>query len=616
MEKVYKRNIGIVLLLAIFLRGICYLQNVHFEFRSDDFGPLVYPAYLAGYDWSTFISGVGNYYGYGYYWIFAPLFRLITNPERLIQLMAAIHSVLIAGSSGFIYALLVKYFNMPNSRLTVALALVPTLFVGDTFQTNRFWYRTDNEIPLYFVCWLLVWIILKAWTAKNTHQKEGGLGTEVRLAVSGAIVLIWSLMIHERALALVLAVMAMEVIWRLLKKEWLFQPIAFFSTVAVGYVLQRLLRTYVISLFWSADDTLKNTSTLSSVSLWFTESYTGLKSVLIVFFGNWHSALMKSYGFVSIAIVILVMWLVKQCALLRKRKHIPDGRKTEENIYMDLAVFIMSVFSICIFIIISGLGLRWGAKLYDGLLTDEVVYAYKGICYSRYYYTFLGPVILMVAAYLYHSQKLFFRTVAAFWVVALVLEGIFVVLALPYCSKDITIWNRTLNLKLLSAGNLILSFVMMFGCMFLLSLFAVKKLQYAQKKTLLFTLVLIILLSNVALRIEKVKPLRDTFSFKSGIQMQQALESIEENDVDLPEVVYLKINNQGDLKFSLQILMPEQKFSHGLPDDLSNETILISQVSIKTLQQEGYYSTCIEDYYIYTNSDTYYRLLMDWKQEK
>lgn len=43
-------NYFLVFAIAIVFRGLCHIRHCTFIFRTDDFGPLIYPATLAGLD--------------------------------------------------------------------------------------------------------------------------------------------------------------------------------------------------------------------------------------------------------------------------------------------------------------------------------------------------------------------------------------------------------------------------------------------------------------------------------------------------------------------------------------------------------------------------------------
>ena len=80
-----KRNYIIVFFLTVFVHALNLTRAGRYELRMDDFGPLIYPARLAGFDWTELTTNIPNYYGYGYYWIFAPIFRLCNSARNLIM---------------------------------------------------------------------------------------------------------------------------------------------------------------------------------------------------------------------------------------------------------------------------------------------------------------------------------------------------------------------------------------------------------------------------------------------------------------------------------------------------------------------------------------------------
>ena len=428
-----------VLMIALFLRFIVYFQYFYYDFRADDFGPLTYPAYLAGYDWSTYLAGKMNYYGYGYYWIFAPLFRLVNSPKLLLALIIGINGLLVCLTSVLVYHLLVRYALFPRSAATMFFAVVPTMFQGDCNPNGGFWLRTDNEIPMFFGCWLLVWLLLKA--QKLSLCQDASFRKRAGMAAGVSAVLCWMLTVHERALALMLSVIGAVLLIRLLKRRWLLQPAAFFISLAGFFILQRLLRSAVVNAVWAGVWPTTNTSAFSMVSLWFLESFTAVKSLLIMFFGNLHSFTIKAFGLPAFAAAITLAWIAKSLAeRVRGGSHEKKTAGSQANAgaeeaWLDPFVLVMLVFGICVCVIIAGHAVRWGSMLYPGLISGELVYGYKGITYARYYYVFSGPIVFALFAYCFQHRYIKHSVLELSWGLWAAIELIFYAFVYPYCIR-------------------------------------------------------------------------------------------------------------------------------------------------------------------------------------
>lgn len=591
-------------LSALILRIIYYWQPVTHKLRSDDFGPLTYPAYLAGYQWTSYVAYTKRYYGYGYYWIFTPLFKLIHDSRTLLLAIVMINGLLILLCSVLIYELLVRYCSFPGKLETVIFALLPSLFQGELSPTGKnFLYRTDNEVPLYFVCWLMVWIILKAHKNYNAPIKK-----RIGIAVCTSVILCWGLTVHERALALVLAVFFAEILLYLYKRKWLLQPGAFFGSFAVGFLIQRYFRNIVINVIWAGNWPEKNTSAFSRVNLWFLESWKALKSLIIVFFGNLYNFILKGFGFPALAIVIVSVWIVKQLPVIRKKWFEKDEDVRAE--WVDPYVLIMLIFGTCAMIIIAGLGVRWGALLYPGILSNKVVSGYKGICYSRYYYTFIGPVLFGVIAYCYHHLPLKRSRIEGMWGVFFSLGIIFFGVVYPYLVKgdieapDKNYIKSAMGIYILDTSyetRLVVSLSFIFIAMVLLTFALTPYCSVLQKgrKWLVLTVAFVLAVFFV----DRL----DNFDFKNASVYfyydETSCDVIKEliDDEDVSVNIYIP-----NKKYSFPFLLrnPYYTFYNGHPSEnqLEEPNMIISTIKEKEEYMNGGYAVFdIGYYWAYTN---------------
>ena len=588
---------------ALLLRGICYLQSVRLEFRMDDFGPLIVPAYLAGYDWTHFSPAINGYYGFGYYCLFFPLFRLIRSPEMLLAVIAAVNAVLVALSSMLIYRILVKYADLPGNILTVVMAVLPTFFIGNT-GTGNFWYRTDNELPLYFVCWLAIWILLKA-----RQSLEAGQKTRIVQAVAMALLLSWGLSVHERTMSLLLAVLCVEVFLFLSKRKWLLQPAAFGGTLVVGFLIQRYLRKVVIALLWMGGSPKKNTTVLSHVSLWFLESALAFKTLLIVLFGNLHSLMVRGFGIPAFAAAIAVIWCVKQFPVLRKKFFAEDEAVKSE--WVDPCILVMLTFGICIVITILGVAVRWGSLLLPAMVEKKVTYYYKGINYPRYYFTYIGPVLLGTLAYFRRKAPVLKSHLAAGWGLFLAVEGVFFWKVFPYLQRaeDSTYVERALgsyvfrsisnqNKMILTMGGTVLVMLLVTA-----AVFPLKKCGNPARRISCFlaSASLVILLAFSADRFLQVKWKAPKISFGAIAKEATLIRELSEAG-KLTENVYLPYTRNS---LAIQFIDRDLSFLHMRQPKKENweqDNMVWMTKEKKAYIEAGYELVRYKTYFIYINN--------------
>ena len=629
-------------LCALILRFMCYLQSFKFYFRTDDIVPLSYPAYLAGQDWSTFLSGKMMYYGFGYYWIFAPLFAWVSSPKLLLALIVGFNGLVVALISVLMYHLLVTYMDFPRRPGTVFFALVPAMFLGDVSSRGMYWLRTDNEMPLFLACWLLVWLLLKAHALST--QGHAPLGKRIAVAIGVSAVLCWALTCHERSLALFLSVAVIELFLFAVKRRWLLHPVAFYASLVAGFLAQRMLRRAVIGVMWAGTWPSANTSAFSRVSLWFLESFTAMKALLMILFGNLHSFLIKSFGLPAFAAVIVVVWVMR--SMFPKRSGAEDPAAGEA--WIDPGVLIMLVFGLCSMVIIGGNSVRWGSLLYPGLASGEVVYGYKGICYSRYYYVFCGPILFGLFAFCQRKREVL-RTFArgwleASWAVWAAVEVVFFAFVFPYCvladaAEGSNFVRRAIGNYFFTdiddEKKLVLSMAMMLIAMVLFSIAVIggrKKAaageesatqvsaEGAQKavekgaarlnagraetlgKALIMTAVFLTAVFLVDRGVQVGRHPDPSLSFAKAAEVSEVLNDLEAEGT-LPEKVYLERNVWN---YTLRFLSRSVNFARGLPseEELQEETLIVmgKKSDGGAYLQAGYDSFKVGNYCIYTNA--------------
>ena len=602
---------AVLLVISLAYRLMAYLQQFDFRMRPDDFGPLVYPAYLAGYDWSQFNVG-RSYYGFGYYWIFAPLFKLIRSPKTLLLTICLINAVLVAVSSLLVYHLLRRYLSLPAGWMTCAIALLATLFQGDVGQRDGFWLRTDNEIPFYFICWFVVWVFLAAFRASHSAKEQAG--KRMGRSLGMAALLCWGLTVHERAVAVLLAVAFLELLYYFFRKKWLFQPVVFYGSLAVLFVCQRLLRSAVIRTLWAGGWPVKNTSIFSGAGLWFLKSAVGMKALLIVLWGNLHSFMIRGFGLPAFALSIGVFWLVKQFVQRSKQKTAAfsslceAGADTGALIRAEGAVLIILLFGICVVITIVGLGLNWGGKLAEGMAAGEIVYEYKSICYSRYYYLFIGPIVCSLLALLFGNVPLKRSLVEAGWAVFGLIEIAFFAFVFPYCVKAGKVYvRRTLGTYFVlrsSWGNQVRLFLSLMAVLLVMILFtlAMRSKAGSVKKWVACAAVAALLIS-AADRFAQIDSKGYALTFTEGEAAAELLVRADEADA-LPDHVYVP-NIKSSC--SLQYLAPKLHLIAGEPaeEQIKDNSLVLCLTENESYEKAGYSLLAYGDYFVYSNDPAF-----------
>lgn len=595
-----KRRLYIFLLLAAaaLFRLICYLKDTSFRLRPDDFGPLTVPAYLAGFDWRPFSSTLPNYYGFGYYWIFAPFFKFIRDPIVLLACIAAVNSVVVVLITLLIYHLLVRYFRMSGGPMTIALSLFLSIYQGDVGQNGAFFVRTDNELPFFALTWVAVWMLLAA--------REAGIKREMKkwytLSALLALVLTYALTVHERAMALLISFAVVVLLLFLLKRKWMLAPLPFYACLAAGFVLQRLVRNAVIRFFWYGGWPQKNTDTFRGLGLWFVESRAALKSFLLILTGNLHSLMIQGFGLPAFAIVLVLIYLIRS---LSRKKKLPaidqDGDADPDPSYT-----LLLIFGVCIAAVICGLAFRWGPMLLPGIENDKVVYAYKGICFSRYFYLFLGPLLMGCITCVKKAAPAAKSVPIASLILLGVIELVFFLFTYPYCVRGgDSIMHRVWGMCFVPDNGanierkILVSVLLMFfvACAFAVS--AAAKRQTAVRILSLITLCM--LLPPVLNRLQQVTPGSVSLRVTEGSEAAAVLTRLEEAQA-LPEMLYVPATKSS---CGIQYLKKELKLVGGRPKDeeYSVPSFVVTKEENRKLASAGYTGKEEKGFWYYTNDE-------------
>ena len=590
---------AVTLLLGIAMRFICYFQEFSYRMRTDDFGTLIVPAYLAGYDWRSYASASPHYYGFGYYWIMAPLFKMIDSPHTLLLAISVVNSLMVALTGVLIYYLLTHYLKMDHGITAVFLALIPQLFISTVRYDGPYWLRSDNELPLFLGCWLCVWALLAAERAMNA-----GFWRRCLHAFLVSLALFLAFTVHERVIALAIAVAAVELFLYLTKRKWLLQPAAFFGSLGAAYVLQRFLRRAYIHFIWSGGQPAKNTNAFKNVSVWFLESRGTIKALLTVLIGNLHSLFVKGFGIPAIAMILVIVWCIRACVKNRETK----------GEWISGSMLIMLTFGAAAMVTIAGLCVQRGAKLYQSFLGDTSLKGHKGICYGRYYMPYIGPIALGALLYLYQQASKVKRGWAeASWAIFGTVEVFFFAFVYQVLLQAPEYVSMAYGLYLKRSGDTTrLAFTILIPAVVLVLLtFACTK----YRKLSVAAAMIFILLYVGLTRVQQIDSKAPSIRFQSGERITRALTALEEQDL-LPENLYLPYTNWA---FPIQFSKKELSFIRNAPakEQLSdNNLVICSEKQESPYLDAGYEGFRIGKRYIYTNDPQTAQALADLTKKK
>lgn len=365
----------LISLLITFL--ICYIPRMLMGFTLTpyavyDEGPvLASAAYLAGKDWSS-ITSVSAYYGFGYYALFAPVFKSTDNPYTIYFVICEVNAFVQALYGVIAFFIMRRFFKVDRFFKVIVIACICSYLT--TVRPVIY-----NEIPLVLLNWIIAYLLCSLVHNKCDQKKK------IVNSIFLFIVIAYALTIHTRAIILLMGLIVVVLIYWWIYKEWLVS-LKTVSFCIIAVVLAKYCVNLVQDIVWKASErvSVANTSIdlgIGKVNLF---DITTWKGFFLVFIGQVSTINLFSGGLFIMALYVLIKY-----AIINRRR-ISDN---EENRYY----FVLSLlFLLCCFGMVAGQGLSWMYAIYPSLVNNDIgdVYGYKAFSYVRYMGAFIGPFIL------------------------------------------------------------------------------------------------------------------------------------------------------------------------------------------------------------------------------
>lgn len=380
IEKHEILSVIIMMAAAVILLSHSFFDVYPLHSTTDELGAIVGAASLAGYDWSGVIDRSG-YYGFGYYALFAPLFKMHLSPIVIYRIILIVTRV-IRGSliSGIAYYIGKHYYKFPSKLELLMLSFICTIPLHPLNYANII-----NDVVLDVFFWIIILSLCKI--AENS-EKTSKCIKWIFIYIAAAF---WCSFLHTRALVMIIA--SFLVLLGLLFYKRKFSFLLAMLVVPVTIVSKILIKMYQSNIWMASGDGLTNASVsvaenipilnVKSWEIWFTLliSHISVQTLL-------------TGGLFLLAIVASVKYLYMM--VIQKQK--------EGTIYTNI-VFATSVLSMgAAFAAFSVSG--WFMNLYNTWDTMEKGYAYcyKGLCYVRYWNVFAMP-FLFTGIYLVNKKE-------------------------------------------------------------------------------------------------------------------------------------------------------------------------------------------------------------------
>jgi len=336
---------------------------------TDELGTIVGAASVAGCDWSGVISRSG-YYGFGYYSLFAPLFKMHLSPIIIYRIIL-ITTRILRGSviSGIAYYIGKQYYHFSSKIELIILSLICTFPIHPNDDANII-----NDVVLDIFLWIIILSLCKI------TQHIGRTGKCLKWIFIYIVAAFYSMFLHTRALVIVIAsLIVLTGIFIYTKKRRLLVSLLIIPMAVFG----RLIISAYQNAIWSATgNELKN----ASVNMTMRFPVLDIKT--------WEVWFVMLIGHISVQSVLTgFLFLLAVVSVVRYLYVVIVRKQKSEMIYVNivLGVSVLSMGAVFAAFMIS----NWSAGMYSTWTTVDKgqTYAYKALCYVRYWNVFSMPFL-------------------------------------------------------------------------------------------------------------------------------------------------------------------------------------------------------------------------------
>lgn len=221
------------ILLIYLLYNLKYFNMITIVY--DEFGYWSTAAFFAGNDWSG-IASMSPYYSYGYGLILTPLFWWFEDPIFMFKVAIILNALFVVGTFGLTYSCGKIIFPHVESNKIIFAAFVSVLYPALIMNSQFTWC----ECVLNFIFMMIFRLVLKMEMNPNRI-----------CAVGLASLSIYSYMIHQRNIGIMLAVVIIMIMLFIQKKIKIDQIVIFAVVFILGILLHKYLKQLVMENVWT-----------------------------------------------------------------------------------------------------------------------------------------------------------------------------------------------------------------------------------------------------------------------------------------------------------------------------------------------------------------------------
>jgi len=222
-------------MLLVLIINIRHLGSIEiFTVLDDEFGYWGSAAYLAGLDWSGIISEI-PYYSYGYSLLLVPLFFIFDNPVHMYKAAIVLNGIMLSVSFLLCYDIAKKLAKGVDKKILIVIAFLISMYPAYIAYSSIAW----GECLLILNIWLLTWGFTDLNETSSNHK-----------FVLIGFLSMYSYMIHQRALGVLIASMIVVIVMNVLGKINLKQVLLVALPMIILLFIHIYLKENIQTLLW------------------------------------------------------------------------------------------------------------------------------------------------------------------------------------------------------------------------------------------------------------------------------------------------------------------------------------------------------------------------------
>ena len=532
-------------ILVLIPKIIVVIQALPIADGKDEMAMLAVPAKLAGFDWSQCMAEA-RYYGFGYFFVFAPLFRMNMNMLWIYRIILLITAVLEGIIPIIIQYILDKYFRITSAKEVI---LITTIM---SFMTVNPLYNLINEHALVIIIWGVTLIAFNLVYAETKRSKQFN-------TILLDILLIYGLFIHTRFQVLIIAVCITAILYKLLYKEWLVAPV-FFPLLGGGYILSKYIIRMVQIYVWGTTNLLNASVKIPNIEK--INLHGLLEGFFRIILGNIGTLIIftASSGIFVVGALLYYFFLYGT-----KRKN----KKYDKAVLVILCIFFLSLCGT-----LAAFGLMH-MKAFAIQAEGEKFAEIKALTYLRYYLIYFIPVFFIGLVFFYKHISIYKKTYKITCLFSIIILLLWINYVAPYVSDTnygrstfypfSYLLNLTTKLKIDDFRAIIIIIV---SVMTLTIIFLRKN-----RTNLLFFLACLFIYQYIYFAVKIAIP-----DEKRYYRSVDASIDYVERYLDKEQLIYIYDNNERYTSY--RVYLYQYKIAVGLPDAFDNNVIILTNKNI------------------------------------